>query len=77
MKLVLLESIRCQGRIQSGDAPAVWPASWGQGRWGAAGYDDHGESELNVARVTPEKCRELMRRTRYSARLETRLSRQN
>jgi CBS domain-containing protein len=33
---------------------------WGQGKRGAAGYEDHGESELNVRRVTPEKCRDIM-----------------
>ena len=44
----------------AGDAPAIWPASWGQGKRGAEGYEDHGESELNFARVTPEKCRDIM-----------------
>lgn len=43
-----------------GDAPAVWPGSWGQGKRGAAGYEDHGESELNITRVEPEKCRDIM-----------------
>jgi CBS domain-containing protein len=43
-----------------GDAPVVWPATWGQGKRGAAGYEDHGESELNIAPVTPEKCRDIM-----------------
>lgn len=43
-----------------GDAPMVWPGSWGQGKRGAAGYEDHGESELNLPRVTPEKCRDIM-----------------
>jgi CBS domain-containing protein len=33
---------------------------WGQRKRGAAGYEDHGESELNVRRVTPEKCRDIM-----------------
>jgi CBS domain-containing protein len=33
---------------------------WGQGKRGAAGYEDHGESELNMRRVTPEKCRDIM-----------------
>ncbi len=43
-----------------GDAPMVWPGSWGQGKRGAAGYEDHGESELDIKRVVPEKCRDIM-----------------
>jgi len=43
-----------------GDATVVTPGSWGQGVRGAAGYEDHGESELNIADVKPEKCRDLM-----------------
>ena len=43
-----------------GDAPIVTPAAWGQGPRGAAGYEDHGESEINIANVQPEKCRDLM-----------------
>lgn len=43
-----------------GDAPAVWPGTWGQGERGAAGYEDHGESELIITRVVPEKCRDIM-----------------
>src|SRR5436190_11755015 len=43
-----------------GDARIVTPGSWGQGARGAAGYADHGESELNLAEVKPEKCRDLM-----------------
>lgn len=43
-----------------GSAPLVWPGMWGQGKRGVAGYEDHGESELNVRRVTPEKCRDIM-----------------
>ena len=43
-----------------GDAPIVTPAAWGQGKRGAAGFEDHGESELNIPRVTPEKCRDVM-----------------
>ncbi len=43
-----------------GDAPAVWPGSWGQGKRGAAGYEDHGESELIMTHVVPEKCRDIM-----------------
>lgn len=48
------------GPHPAGDAPAVWPASRGQGKRGAAGYDDHGESELSNLGVTPEKCRDIM-----------------
>jgi CBS domain-containing protein len=48
------------GPHPAGDAPAVWSGSWGQGKRGAAGYDDHGESELGIPRVTPEKCRDIM-----------------
>ena len=43
-----------------GDAPLVWPGTWGQGARGPAGYEDHGESELNLARVVPQKCRDIM-----------------
>jgi len=43
-----------------GDAPVVWPGSWGQGKRGAAGYEDHGDSELTMTRVVPEKCRDIM-----------------
>src|SRR5271166_5402150 len=43
-----------------GDASPVWPGAWGQGKRGAAGYEDHGESELNIPRVKPEKCRDIM-----------------
>lgn len=43
-----------------GDASIVTPAAWGQGKRGAAGFEDHGESELNIPRVTPEKCRDVM-----------------
>ncbi len=43
-----------------GDAPVVWPGAWGQGKRGAAGYEDHGESELNLRRVKPGKCRDIM-----------------
>ena len=48
------------GPHPSGDAPIVTPASWGQGKRGAPGYEDHGESELNISRVSPEKCRDIM-----------------
>jgi len=51
---------RMSGPLPAGDAPIVTPASWGQGDRGAAGYEDHGESEWNVPVVTPEKCRDLM-----------------
>jgi CBS domain-containing protein len=43
-----------------GDAPLVWPGAWGQGKRGAEGYEDHGESELNIRPVKPEKCRDIM-----------------
>lgn len=33
-----------------GDAEAQGMASWGQGERGAEGYDDHGESELQIGR---------------------------
>jgi CBS domain-containing protein len=67
-----------QGRIdevgRSGVYPASGPfpgtnaevrpmASWGQGERGAAGYKDHGDSELNFsagAGREPFQCRELM-----------------
>lgn len=42
------------------DAPMVWPGSWGQGKRGAAGYENHGDSELHITRVVPEKCRDIM-----------------
>jgi len=43
-----------------GEAPIVTPGSWGQGARGPAGYEDHGDSELNIQYVKPEKCRDLM-----------------
>src|SRR5579872_179273 len=43
-----------------GNAPTVTPGSWGQGARGPAGYYDHGESEINIPNVKPEKCRDLM-----------------
>lgn len=42
------------------DAEIVMAGAWGQGERGAAGYPDHGESELYIPRVTPEKCRDIM-----------------
>ena len=36
------------------DAEAQGMASWGQGERGAAGYDDHGESELHIGRQDKE-----------------------
>jgi CBS domain-containing protein len=43
------------------DAPLVWwPGAWGQGKRGAAGYENHGESGLNLRRVKPGKCRDIM-----------------
>jgi len=43
-----------------GDAPLVWPGGWGQGERGAVGYEDHGDSELSIKRVKPERCRDIM-----------------
>lgn len=43
-----------------GDAPTVWPGAWGQGKRGPRGYEDHGESGLNLRPVKPEKCRDIM-----------------
>ncbi|MGA2714881.1 MAG: CBS domain-containing protein [Bryobacteraceae bacterium] len=51
---------RVSGPHPRGDAPIVAMASWGQGERGATGYEDHGESELFVQHVTPEKCRDIM-----------------
>jgi len=48
------------GPHPAGDAPMVWPGSWGQGKRGTAGYEDHGESELIIPHVIPEKCRDIM-----------------
>jgi len=36
------------GPWPEGDAPIVGEKDWGQGERGAAGYEDHGESELNL-----------------------------
>ncbi len=51
---------RVSGPQPPGDAPIVAMGSWGQGARGAAGYEDHGESELFYRPVTPEKCRDIM-----------------
>lgn len=51
---------RVSGPQPPGNAPIVAMASWGQGARGAAGYEDHGESELFFRPVTPEKCRDIM-----------------
>ncbi len=51
---------RVSGPHPAGDAPIVGMASWGQGGRGAAGFADHGESELFFRPVTPEKCRDIM-----------------
>jgi CBS domain-containing protein len=48
------------GPHPSGDAPIISEPAWGQGQRGAAGYEDHGESETFMINVTPEKCRDLM-----------------
>lgn len=51
---------RMSGPHPMGDVPLVWPGSWGQGARGPAGYEDHGESQLNLRRVVPDKCRDIM-----------------
>lgn len=51
---------RVSGPRPAGNAPIVPMASWGQGTRGAAGYEDHGESEIFYRPVTPEKCRDIM-----------------
>lgn len=51
---------RVSGPHPTGDAPIVGMASWGQGARGAPGYEDHGDSELFIPNVTPEKCRDIM-----------------
>jgi len=52
------------GPWPKGDAPVRGMAEWGQGGRGAAGYDDHGESELNLGPEmmgkTPQQCRDVM-----------------
>jgi CBS domain-containing protein len=50
------------GPHPAGDAPIVTEPAWGQGERGAAGYEDHGASELSVEvqPVTPELCRDVM-----------------
>jgi CBS domain-containing protein len=48
------------GPLPPGDMPLVWPGGWGQGKRGAAGYENHGESELHIRRVKPERCRDIM-----------------
>lgn len=51
---------RVSGPQPPDNAPIVGMASWGQGNRGAAGFEDHGESELFFRPVTPEKCRDIM-----------------
>lgn len=51
---------RVSGPLPAGDAPIVGMAEWGQGGRGAAGYEDHGESELFFRTVKPEKCHDIM-----------------
>jgi CBS domain-containing protein len=43
-----------------GDVPLVSQAGWGQGQRGAAGYEDHGESEIIIQTAKPERCRDIM-----------------
>lgn len=48
------------GRIPAATPRSLeWPPG-GQGARGAAGYEDHGDSELFMTSVTPEKCRDIM-----------------
>jgi len=51
---------RVSGPPPPGDAPIVGMSSWGQGPRGAAGFEDHGGSEIFLSTVTPEKCRDIM-----------------
>lgn len=48
------------GPHPASDAPLVDQAGWGQGARGAAGYEDHGESELQVPAAAPERSRDIM-----------------
>lgn len=48
------------GPHPSGNAPIIPEPAWGQGQRGALGYEDHGESEIYLVDVRPEKCRDLM-----------------
>ncbi|HMN29086.1 MAG TPA: CBS domain-containing protein, partial [Caldilineaceae bacterium] len=51
------------GPWPQGDAPFRGMAEWGQGERGASGYEDHGESELNLsadALGKPQQCRDIM-----------------
>jgi len=52
------------GPLPKGDAPIRAPAAWGQGERGAAGYQDHGESELSLGREARRavlgQCRDVM-----------------
>ena len=52
------------GPWPQGDAPVRTMAEWDQGERGAAGYADHGESELNLGGRAmgnpPQQCRDIM-----------------
>jgi CBS domain-containing protein len=48
------------GPLPASDAPLVGQTGWGQGARGAAGFEDHGESEITVQQTTPERCRDIM-----------------
>jgi CBS domain-containing protein len=48
------------GPHPAGDAPLVDQAGWGQGKRGAAGFEDHGESEITIQQVTPERVHDVM-----------------
>lgn len=43
-----------------GDVPVVTEAAWGQGKQGAAGYDESGRSEIYIPQTNPEQCRDIM-----------------
>lgn len=64
------------GPWPEGDAPVRGMAGWGQGERGAAGYEDHGESELNLGPGAmgepPQQCRDIMTKDPlYSLRGDT------
>src|SRR5437773_619862 len=48
------------GPHPAGEAPVVKQAGWGQGKRGATGYEDHGESEIIIQHTAPEKCCDIM-----------------
>jgi len=52
------------GPWPAGDAPFRGMGEWGQGERGASGYQEHGDSELNLGPSAlgkpPQQCRDLM-----------------